>query len=442
MKKSYREPPQSVRERTSRLLKMAGSIATEEFKRRIQKKDGQMPTLLNMSQVQFLVQELAHLKGAAMKLGQMLSLEARDYFPEEICQILDQLQANASFLDYSHINGILKSDLREKVLDLSQISQRPIAAASIGQVHTAFLHEGKEVAIKVQYPGIRDSIHSDVKVLGSLLKTVAVLMRKQVDLNDLIEEFSEIFIQEADYEQEARLTKLYQAKAEGMPELVIPEIYSDYCSPRVLTMSFEPGMRLYDWLQKEQPHQELREFYGKLILDLYTREFCEWGLVQTDPNLGNFHFRPKDRTLVLLDFGATKSYDLSFRSQYSRLVVATLKSDRKKVLSIGQEMGLISPKESQEAQALFEELLFESMYPITLPEYDFGESDYPERMRNISRRFVQALKFSPPPRQLIFLHRKLSGIFYILRGLKVKLPLKQYTEKFEVLAEMTNVPSV
>ena len=105
-------------------------------------------------------------------------------------------------------------------------------------------------------------------------------------------------------------------------------------------------------------------------------------------------------------------------------------------------MGLISPKESQEAQALFEELLFESMYPITLPEYDFGESDYPERMRNISRRFVQALKFSPPPRQLIFLHRKLSGIFYILRGLKVKLPLKQYTEKFEVLAEMTNVPSV
>jgi len=437
MKKSYKEPPRSVRERTSRLLKMAGSIATEELRRRIQNKGLEANPLLNLSQVQFLVQELAHLKGAAMKLGQMLALEARDYFPEEICQILDQLQANASFLDYSHIHSILEADLKGRISDLHQISRQPIAAASIGQVHTAEFHQGHKVAIKVQYPGIRDSIHSDVKVLGSLLKTVAVLMRKQVDLNDLIEEFSEIFIQEADYEQEARLTQLYQEKALACPELIIPKIYTNYCSQRILTMSYEPGLRLHDWIQKDQPKAELRDFYGKLILDLYTREFCEWGLVQTDPNLGNFHFRPKDRALVLLDFGATKAYDFKFRRQYSKLIVATLKSDRKKVLEIGQEMGLISPQESREAQALFEELLFESMYPITMSEYDFGESDYPERMRNISRRFVKELKFSPPPRQLIFLHRKLSGIFYILRGLKVKLPLRSYTEKFEALAEMS-----
>jgi aarF domain-containing kinase len=438
MSRKFKEPPQSVRERTGRLLKMAGSLAAEELKRRLNSSEGPS-LLLNFSQVQTLVQELAHLKGAAMKLGQMLALEARDYFPEEICQVLDQLQANASYLDSSVIHSILKTELGEKFKDFSGISRAPIAAASIGQVHTARLNSEtnaeSQVAIKVQYPGIRESIHSDVKVLGSLMKSVAILMRKQMNFDDLIEEFSEIFIQEADYQQESVLTQAYRARAEQVSHLIVPQVYTNYSSSRVLTLSYEPGLRLYDWLKQDQPRREMREFYGKLILDLYTREFCDWGLVQTDPNLGNFHFRPQQRSLVLLDFGATKAYDLAFRKQYSQLVVASLRGERKKILELGQQMQLISPQEGREARALFEELLFESMRPITLPEYDFGESDYPERMRKISRQFVQALKFSPPPRQLIFLHRKLSGIFYILRGLQVKLPLKVYTEKFEILAQ-------
>lgn len=434
MSQRFKAPPRSVGERTSRLLKMAGSMAAEELKRRLKNPDSSS-SLLSFSQVQTLVQELAHLKGAAMKLGQMLALEARDYFPEEICQILDQLQANASFLDHSVIDSILKADLGSRFKDLKQISTTPIAAASIGQVHTAYFHQGPQVAIKVQYPGIRESIHSDVKVLGSLMKAVAVMMRKQVNLDELIEEFSEIFIQEADYQQEAQLTQAYQQMAQGLPQLTIPTVYKEYCSSRVLTLSYEPGLRLYDWMNRGQPSMEMREFYGKLILDLYTREFCDWGLVQTDPNLGNFHFRPEQKSLVLLDFGATKSYDMTFRKKYSELVVASLNGDRKKVLQIGEEMQLISPREGKEARSLFEQLLFESMRPITLTEYDFGESDYPERMRSVSRQFVQALKYSPPPRQLIFLHRKLSGIFYILRGLKVKLPLRIYTEKFEALAQ-------
>ncbi len=426
------EPPKSLRERTGRLLKMAGSLASQELVRRVQGR-GQENSILNLAQMTTLVKELSNLKGAAMKLGQVLALEARDYFPEEICQVLDQLQSDASSLDFSVVESILREELGGRYAELRDLSRQPIAAASIGQVHRATLPSGLAVAVKIQYPGIQDTVHSDVKVLGTLLKTVSVILGKQVNLNDLLEEFSEIFIQEADYIKEAGFAAEYRALARGEPELVIPSVHSGLSTSKVVTMDFETGIKLMDWLKTPTATRELRMFYGKLILALYAQEFCEWGLVQTDPNLGNFLFRPSDRKLVLLDFGATKRYDLEFRKKYSQLIMATLAKDKKKVLRIGEEMGLIDPRESEEAKEVFKELLFESMRPITLKEYDFGDSQYPETMRKIIRELVRTLRYSPPPKSLIFLHRKLSGVFYILRALNVKLPLRTYTEQFEAL---------
>lgn len=434
MSEKLKEPPKTIRERTGRFLKMAGSIASQELVRRLQGKQGsELP--LSLSQIQTLVKELGHLKGAAMKLGQLLALEARDYFPEEICLVLDQLHSDATSVDFKVIDAVLKEELKEKYHEIVGLSQLPIASASIGQVHRARLQTGQDVAVKIQYPGIKDSIQSDVKLLGTFLKTVSVLMRKQVDLTPLMTEFSEIFIQESDYLKEVSYSEAYRKKAEAVSALKIPFVYSKYSSQKVITMDFEPGMKLTEWVGSPSATAELRLFYGKLILDLYTREFCDWGLVQTDPNLGNFLFRPQERSLVLLDFGATKSYDLAFRKQYSELIMATMSHQTQKVLSIGQEMGLIDPRESHETKEIFKELLFESMRPITLLEYDFGESKYPEKMRKISRELVKSLRFSAPPQKLIFLHRKLSGIFYILRTLKVTLPLKGYSERFESLAQ-------
>lgn len=427
------EPPRSIRERTGRLLKMAGSLASKELVKRIQGKASE-DSILNLAQMKVLVSELSHLKGAAMKFGQLLALEGRDYFPEEICEVLDQLQSDASFLDYSVIESILKTELKDRLEHFSQISREPIAAASIGQVHRAQLKDGASVVIKVQYPGIQDSVHSDIKVMGSLMKSIAILMGKQVDLSGLVEEFSEIFIQESDYLREAVFAQNYREKAKEVPDLLVPQIYPNYSSDKILTMEYVAGIKLNDWLKMTTATAEAREFYGKLILDLYSREFCDWGLVQTDPNLGNFLFKPSERRLVLLDFGATKSYDLDFRKLYSQLILATLRKEKTRVLKIGEEMGLINPRESAEAKEVFKELLFQSMYPITLPEYDFGETEYPEKMRDIARELVRVLKYSPPPKALIFLHRKLSGVFNILRMLKVRLPLTRYTERFESLA--------
>jgi aarF domain-containing kinase len=435
MANKSKSPPQSVRERSGRILKMAGSLAAQEIKRRVQEKLGSASaSLAQLKQARTLVSELGHLKGAAMKLGQMLALEGRDYFPEEVCQILEQLHSEASFLDFPVMDEILRKELGSKYSDLSEISERPIAAASIGQVHEARL-QNQRLAIKVQYPGIRDSIESDLQALSHVMKGLATLLRKDIDLTGLTHEMAQIFIQESDYLKEAEFSQEYKRLAKNLEHVVIPKVHKEYSTAQVLTMDFETGMTLTQWIRKDHPSKALREFYATQVLQLYTSEFCEWGLVQTDPNLGNFLFRPKEKQWVLLDFGATKSYDLSFRNLYSKLIVAALRNQGNEIISLGEKMKLIDPRESLETKAIFKSLLLESMRPMMSKEYDFQDDQYPQNMRKISRDLVKSLKFSPPPRDLIFLHRKLSGVFSILRTLEVKLNLKQYTEPFEALAE-------
>ena len=390
--------------------------------------------LIRIKQAQVLVKELGHLKGASMKLGQMLALEARDFLPDEVCQILEQLQSEASFMDIQTIMQILDQELGAKKRDFSLISEIPLAAASIGQVHRARLAE-RDVVLKVQYPGIQESIHSDVKVLSRVLKTIAGLLKKQIELDGLVTEFAEIFSQETNYLQEAAFAARYREQAQVLKSVIVPEVLTGYSTSRVICMNYESGVTISSWMRAPSQDLEKRKFYGHLILDIYTREFCDWGLVQTDPNLGNFLLRPDSDELVLLDFGATKSYDLEFRKQYSSLIVAVLEKNEVKVLRQAEEMNLIDPRESLEAKRIFCELIFESIYPITLSEYNFSDESYVRNMRKHSKALMTALKFSSPPKNLIFLHRKLGGIFNMLRILKVTLDLRHYTERFEQLAK-------
>ena len=430
-------PPRSAFKRSTQILKMVGSIASKEISRKINSSlGGEDNPLVRLKQAQTLVKELGHLKGAAMKLGQMLALEARDYLPDEVCQVLEQLQSEASFMDFKAIDDILSQELGERKKDFSLISQTPLAAASIGQVHRARLKD-LDVVLKVQYPGIQESIHSDVKVLGHVLKALAGVMRKQVELDGIINEFADIFSQETDYQQEATYLKLYREKAIDLPSVIIPEVYLDYSTSRVLCMSFESGVTLPNWMRTGPP-LEKRKIYGHMILDIYTREFCDWGLVQTDPNLGNFLIRDESDQLVLLDFGATKLYDLKFRIQYSKLIVAVLNRSETDVLRIAEDMQMLDPRESPQAKKVFCALMFESIHPITLSEYDFSDDSYVKNMQRLSKELVGVLKFSPPPKNLIFLHRKLGGIFHMLRILKVSMDLRRYTERFEELARSSD----
>ena len=434
MSHNFKPQEKSIFGRTGKLFKLAVSLSSQEVLKRIQNSISNKESPITLKQIEKLVEELGHMKGAAMKFGQMLSIEARDFFPEEICLILDKLQSNASSLDFNLIESILKSELKENFYELTQISKTPLAAASIGQVHGAKLNDGTELAIKVQYPGIQQSIHSDVKILSGVIKTAAFLFKKQVDINGLIDEFSDIFIQETDYIRESYYTKIYKEKATELEHIIVPTVFTNYSSKIVLTTEYINGLKLTQLIQSNELTSALREHYAKTILDLYTHEFCDWGLVQTDPNLGNFLFQTKEEKIALLDFGATKEFSLEFRILYSRLVMAIMSNKYENIIAIAEEMSLIDPRENKAAKEIFKALVVESMKPIVLDNFDFSDNHYPQNIRTLSRNLVSALKFSPPPKDLIFLHRKLSGVFQILRLLKVKLSLKKYTQKYENLA--------
>ncbi len=406
--------------RSLRLVKTAGSLATQEVFRRLK---GDTPTLMNRKQLETIVRELGSLKGAAMKLGQIFALEARDFMPEELCLILDTLQSDAPPLEFDIIASIVRplGDLK--------IEREPLAAASIGQVHRA-QYQGRDAAVKIQYPGIRKSTQADVALFEKLFQLLSLSLGKKVSASGIAEELSALFMQETDYLKEAsfqRAMKTWVDSSQLSGKIIVPEVFM--ALDNVLVSSYEPGLKLSQYLSTS-PSMEERTYFGDLLLNLYTHEFCTFGCVQTDPNPGNFLFRPHTHALVALDFGACKEYSMTFRRKYAELIVKASENNPKKLIPLVLELDLLDPRESPAVQEMLCRLIIESMRPIMQPSFSFADTQYPETMRAMTRELIQHLAFSPPPRSLLLLHRKLSGIFQIIRQLKPQLQLTKYFEQF------------
>lgn len=438
---------------TSRSLKLFGlaaRIGTSEIAQSVKAKlwkasDELTAGKLNarLDQARWIAENLSQMKGAAMKVGQLLSIDAGDYFPPEAMAILAKLQSSAEPVDFEIVRKVLVEDIGEKKLgDFEDLSIIPDAAASIGQVHRAKLN-GKPVAIKVQYPGVAESIDSDLAILKRVAKSFLGASGRDMDMKPLFAEFQRVLEQEADYHAELLLMKEYAQRIQETrakenkplwdsspgPLYRVPIAIESHSGQRVLTMSWEDGVGIDTWL-KSRPSLERRARVANALLDLFCQEFFEWGLVQTDPNFANFLIGPDD-ALVLLDFGATLRYEDEFRGKYRNFLKAMGSLDVDKIIREGEAFGLISPKETAETKKLFAELLINSVEPFFASKqpFQFDDSDYAKRTREIGTKFGRSLKHSPPPQRILFLHRKLGGIFNFVKKLDVKLDLTPYWQK-------------
>lgn len=436
--------------RSLKLFSLAAKVGTSEIAQSLKAKFSKASEDLTggrlnarLDQARWIAENLSQMKGAAMKVGQLLSIDAGDYFPPEAMAILAKLQASAEPVGFDVIRKVLVEDLGEKKLgDFEELNLTAAAAASIGQVHRARF-QGRDVAIKVQYPGIAESIESDLKILKRVAKSFMGVSGKDMDLTSLFDEFRRVLEQEADYGAELQLLKEYrlliQKHESSRPPLPVwdrthplyrvPEAIESHSGRRVLTMSWEDGVNLETWL-RSRPNSERRERIAHALLDLFCHEFFDWGLVQTDPNFANFLIGPDD-ALVLLDFGATLRYEETFRVQYRSFLSTIGSLDPAIIVKEGETFGLISDKESPEAKALFAELLMNSVEPFFASKqpFQFDDADYAKRSREIGVRFARSLKYSPPPQRILFLHRKLGGIFNFVKRLDVKLDLTPYWKK-------------
>lgn len=413
--------------RSIELAKLAAKVGLKELR------SGDIKS--RVDQAKLIAGSLSRLKGAAMKAGQLLSLDLNHYFPPEAIAILSQLQNAAEPVPFSRIRSVLETELspaqRNQLTDFSEI---PIGIASIGQVHRA-VYQGQDVVLKIQYPGVADSIDSDLKILKSLAVSFCQLSGRKMNLEPLFKEFNSLLTQEVNYETEAALQKQYsllvlRLKPQGDFEYRVPKIYEEMSTERVLTMSYERGVPLRSWIQSE-PNMEMRIDIAHAILDLYFHEFFEWGLVQTDPNWGNFLVDEENHNLVLLDFGATRRYSREFIDAYKHLLTLAAAKDFTSLKQHAIQCGFIDPRESAAAFKVFEELITTAIAPFFVEDlgstyFNFADINHSLRSQKVGKALSDELVYSPPPYDLVFLHRKLAGIYSILKSLEVRLDISGY----------------
>ncbi|WP_293371922.1 AarF/ABC1/UbiB kinase family protein [Nevskia sp.] len=389
-------------------------------------------------QATVLADELGKLKGSVMKAGQMMSLFGQYFLPEEAVDVLASLQDDTPPVDWKVVGPALERSLGRKRLSELEVDPDPIAAASLGQAHRARRKsDGLELVVKIQYPGVADSIDSDIRTLSRLL-SMTRLAPKELDLAPTFAEVREMLKREVDYRAECQFTEDFGRRLAGDSRFVVPQVLRDYSSDAVLTTTYERGVAVRDPAVLSLSAAR-RNHFGSAFLDLFLEEFFDWGLVQSDPNFGNYRFRigerPEDDKIVLLDFGATREFERGFINQYAQLVAGACLRDRRQTLEGAVGIGLMQagfPAEVQNAFAEMCELIVEPFNraddPLTLPElrnargeYRWGASKLPMRAANVAARNALSRYFRVPPREIVFLHRRLGGVFIMLATLDVEL---------------------
>ncbi|SDL50562.1 ABC1 kinase family protein [Aliiruegeria lutimaris] len=375
--------------------------------------------LLTPTNARRIAEDLAHMRGAAMKMGQFLSMEAGDVLPPEMARILARLRDAADPMPPRHLKVVLREAWGDGWRrEFRSFDTRPIAAASIGQVHRARLRDGRELAIKVQYPGIADSIDSDVANLGSLLRLSGLLPR-DFDLAPYLAAARAQLRDEANYEQEARAMASYAAMMGGTEGFVLPDVLPDWSTRSVLSMTYLPSRPIESL---EQAPQAERDRAMQRLLALFLDEVFTHRTVQTDPNFANYRHCPRTGRIVLLDFGAVREFDPAFTETIRDLLAAGLAGEWSALETSVEALGLVSPGSSPAFRTALLDLAALVFDALRLETFDFGTSDLLALLRDAGQRLAEA-QAAPPevPIDLLYLQRKAGGMFLLGTRLRARV---------------------
>jgi len=388
---------------------------------------GETPTtaaaLLNPANAERIARELAQMRGAVMKLGQLLSMEAGDILPRELTDLLARLRDSAHSIPPAQLHKVLQRAWGQQWRDLFQsFDEEPFAAASIGQVHEAVDRAGHRLAIKVQYPGVAASIDSDLDNVATLLKLFR-LLPPGLDIDRLLQIARKQLHEETDYQLEASHLQQYRNRL-GDDELFrVPDVVEQLSGSRILAMTFIEGESI-DQLIAARP--QLRDRVATRLIDLCLREFLQWGIVQSDPNFANFLYDANSETVGLLDFGALLVNEPGRNQSLARLLQAALKQDLAELVEAACEVGYIEPSDPFNYRMAVADLLLSAAQPALNPgRYDFASSQLTQRISDKLLYLRNNHDFQRiPPADVIFLHRKLAGIFLLCARIKARVDVR------------------
>lgn len=367
-----------------------------------------------------ITETLGELKGAVMKVGQIAS-QAKDLFPAEVSEALAKLQKEAPPMPYDVIEAQIVKNLDKKPEELfASFERKPYAAASIGQVHRATTRDGREVVVKIQYPGVKESVDSDMAHLKFALRASRLLKVKKDVADAYFAEIRERIMEELDYVNEAANLNLFREFHSGHdPKLIIPAVIDEFSTHEILTLSFEDGDHIQDVLDKGYPQEVINEI-GHRIFQVMGREIFELKAVHGDPHPGNFAFRP-DGSVVMYDFGCIKRLDPHIVKHYRDIVEAGLSGDYdqldRALMAIGGRVAE-GPQVEDEYYEMWREIFLRPF--LSNDAYDFSASTMHEDVvKNIPSAMKRMDSFQPVV-ETAFIDRAVGGHYNTMRELGVK----------------------
>lgn len=403
-------------------------------------------------QAHYLAEEIGKLKGSIVKIGQMMALYGEHFLPIEVTEALHTLEDDTAALEWPTIYRELQAELAADCLAELEIEQTPIGCASLGQVHKAVIKAtGEEICLKIQYPGVAEAVDSDLSAVESLLRMLKVVPITE-EFQQWFQEIREMMYREVDYVNEATKTTLFRERLKNDPRFIVPRVYPEYCTRRIIATSYEPGVSI-DSPQTKALSQDRRNAICSAALDLCWMEVFKWGEMQTDPNFGNYFVRlgngsdVPDR-VVLLDFGAVREFSEKTLGPGRMLVKSAFLHDEELLFRALEQLRMVTPNTPESAKRTLSKLCFMAIEPFADPErfppppefltpngeYRWADSNLPGRL-SVQAGMSAAganVHFSIPPRELMFLVRKIMGAYTFMSVLKAELKgydiLKHYID--------------
>ncbi|WP_239017330.1 ABC1 kinase family protein [Seongchinamella sediminis] len=420
--------------RFARVARMASGVAggmLAEGTRQIRagKRPRARDMLLTPANARRVADQLATMRGAAMKVGQILSMDTGDFLPRELADILARLRADARYMPPGQLDRVMSEAYGDDwEVQFYGFQHRPLAAASIGQVHQALSPDGREIVLKVQYPGVAGSIDADVDNIASLLR-MSGLLPPEMDIQPLLDDAKAQLHDEADYNKEAEFLAAFGDLLAGDDRFLVPEVLPDLTRKTVLVMTYVAGQPIETIA--ELPQAE-RDAVMSALVELMFRELFELRMVQTDPNFANYQYDPDSGKIILLDFGATRRFKAAFVNSYRSLAKAAIAGNRKRMVAAAERVGYAMGDEDSEYRELVLELFLMAMEPLQTDEpYDFARSDMTRRMSARAEEVTGFRDFwQAPPTDAVYFHRKLGGMFMLASRLRARVNVHRLISQF------------
>ncbi len=364
-----------------------------------------------------------------MKVGQLISMDGGEVLPSELADIMARLRDQANFMPPKQLRDVLNRNWGQDWLKSFQsFNVRPIAAASIGQVHRATLKDGRDVAIKVQYPGVARSIDSDVANVAALVR-MSGLLPKNFDLGPYIQEARCQLHEETDYEREGQHLRHFSELLQGDEAFEVPQFYPDWSTSEVLTMSFLEGRPIET---VSDATKEERSRVAEVLFDLTLREIFEFCIMQSDPNFANFRYNTANGKISLLDFGAARALQSSAIKGYVQFLRAGLLEDDTGLRKAAIQLKFI------EGDGPFDDRIFGMILSVfnailSADKFDFSDRTLSKHLNKEGMALAEA-KYIPPqvPMDILYLQRKIGGMFLLATRLNASVPVKTLLAKYVI----------